>query len=265
MFYLRRDYLILIFVLFLLLILISWQIRTGGETTLLHSVFFNVTAPFLKGGYAVAGGVSSTVSRVAALHKAQKENRKLEKKIKKIKTALQFQKIIQKQNLKLRKLLDYKRNFTLDTIAAHVISRDVTNRYSSLIVSKGRNHGVKKNMAVVTPDGIAGRVVQVSRGSCKVQLISDSGSGVAAFCQRTEDNTLIIGENGEILEAKYIHNTSTIHKGDILITSGYDGIYPEGLIVGTVTSSEKGDFGEREVKVNPAVELTKIRNVLIVK
>ena len=133
------------------------------------------------------------------------------------------------------------------------------------MLDKGNADGVRKNMAVVTPLGVVGQVVAVTPHTAKVLLMTDPNSGIDVLVQRTRSRGIVSGslETGTIL--KYVKRSEDIQEGDRLITSGIDGVFPKGLMVGTVIKVRKQHLGLFQfVEILPAVQSSRTENVLIV-
>jgi rod shape-determining protein MreC len=168
-------------------------------------------------------------------------------------------------NRQLQALLDFRPQLPPGSITAAIIANSASSWFQSCLLDKGSANGVNKGMAVVTPLGIVGQVVSVTTHSAKVLLITDPNSGVDVLVQRTRARGIISGslENGPIL--KYVKRSEDIQVGDRLVTSGMDGVFPKGLIVGTVTKVLKQNLGLfQHVEVTPAVLSTQTEEVLIV-
>ncbi len=260
----NREHTVFFSVLFFLLIVISVQVRTANHATILEKIFYHAISPYLKAGNSAIESLRSAASHVNNLKNALEENRKLKSEIIDLKNEIQLTDFLMAQNSELRELLQYKKIFVPGTTAADIVSRDIANPYRALILNKGSSSGISRDMAVIVPEGIIGRIIQTSGGTAKVQLITDADSGIAAFHPGTGENTIVVGLNSGILEARYVPNTSSIKTGDKLVSSGYDGIYPEGLNVGTVSVSEPGQFGTRIINVIPAADITGAKELLII-
>ncbi len=260
----NRERTVLFAVLFFLLVIISIQIRTDQHNNIMEKVLYQAMAPYLKFGHLVINSVKTGSYYVFSLKNALKENEELKKEIINLNNELQLTEFLADENHELREVLEYRKNFGLTTVAAHIISRDIANPYQTIIVGKGSLDGIKNNMPVISPKGVVGRVINTSFRTAKVQLITDADSGVAAFLPETNENTIIVGNNSALMEADYLTNTTTIKQGDILLTSGYDEIYPEGLKVCKVLTSEPGDFGARLIVVEPVADIVKIKDILII-
>ena len=157
----------------------------------------------------------------------------------------------------------------LDPIYARVIARDPGQWFDTFSVNRGTNDGVSVGMAVVTGDGLVGRVYEAGLNYAKVLTIIDSRSAVSCLIERTRDNgichgSLYVYDNDEMLRMNYLPDGSEINTGDRVITSGLDGVYPKGLLIGTVRSiSRTTGEDDRYVVLTPAVDFAHIEEVLI--
>jgi rod shape-determining protein MreC len=168
-------------------------------------------------------------------------------------------------NLRLQQLLEFRSHLPAVTVTATIIANSASNWFQSCLIDKGSAHGVRAGMSVVTPLGVIGRVVEVTAQSAKVLLVTDPNSGIDVIVQRTRARGIVSGslENSTIL--KYVKRSEDVQVGDRLITSGLDGIFPKGLMVGTVTKVRKQTLGLfQAIDVIPAVTTAQTEVVLVV-
>ncbi len=168
-------------------------------------------------------------------------------------------------NRQLKALLDFRSQLFAQAITASIIANSANSWFQSCMLDKGSADGVRKNMAVVTPLGVVGQVVAVTPHTAKVLLMTDPNSGIDVLVQRTRSRGIVSGslETGTIL--KYVKRSEDIQEGDRLITSGIDGVFPKGLMVGTVIKVRKQHLGLFQfVEILPAVQSSRTENVLIV-
>ena len=168
-------------------------------------------------------------------------------------------------NNQLRELLEIRSQLPSHSTSAIVIATSASTWFRSLILNKGRSHGMRKGMAVVSPTGVVGQVVAVTPWSSKVLLVTDPSSGVDVLVQRTRSRGIVSGslDDGPIM--KYVQRSEDIQEGDRLVTSGLGGVFPKGLFVGTVDEVRKTSFGMfQHVGVSLAVDLSRIEEVLVV-
>ena len=168
-------------------------------------------------------------------------------------------------NQQLRQSLDFRSHLPSASITASIIANSASNWFQSCSIDKGSVDGVRKGMSVVTPLGVVGRVVDVAGRSAKVLLLTDPNSGIDVMVQRTRARGIVSGslENGTVL--KYVKRTEDVQVGDRLITSGLDGVFLKGLMVGTISKVRKQSLGLFQViEVMPAVSPARTEIVLVV-
>jgi rod shape-determining protein MreC len=193
------------------------------------------------------------------------ENERLRKRI--VELEMERNRFFEAQatNQQLRQLLDFRSQLPSGSITASIIANSATAWFQSCSIDKGSIDGVRKGMSVVTPLGVVGRVVDVAARSSKVLLLTDANSGIDVMVQRTRARGIVSGslENGTVL--KYVKRTEDIQVGDRLITSGLDGVFLKGLMVGTVSKVRKQNLGLfQTIEVMPAVSPARVEIVLVV-
>jgi rod shape-determining protein MreC len=168
-------------------------------------------------------------------------------------------------NVRLRSLLNFQKTITDNVLAAEVISKDPSPWFKTIIIDKGKEDGVENGMAVVVPQGIAGQVTEISSYYSKVLLIIDPNSAVDALVQKGRARGIIKGDSEGRCLLKYVLRKHNISNGDIVISSGLDGVFPKGLAVGYVSDIIKPKAGIfQEITITPYVDFEKIEEVLIV-
>jgi len=193
------------------------------------------------------------------------ENERLHKRIQTLE--VERQKLLEAEatHRKLQQLLDFRAQLPTKALTASIIADSASSWFQGCVLDKGSADGVHKDMAVVTPLGVVGKVVSTSTRSAKVILLTDANSGIDVLIQRTRSRGIVSGslENGLVL--KYMKRSEDIQVGDRLITSGLDGVFPKGLMVGTVTKVNKQNLGLFQfVEVLPAVQPSRVEAVLVV-
>ncbi|SRR5712692_595893 len=193
------------------------------------------------------------------------ENEKLKQRV--LQLEMERSRLLESEatNHRLQELLQFRSQLSSGSITASVVASSASTWFRSLILDKGSSDGVLKGMGVVSPLGVIGQVVAVTSRSAKVLLLTDPNSGVDAFDQRSRARGIISGslDYGPIM--KYVKRSEDIKEGDRLITSGLDGVFPKGLLVGTITKVNKKNFGLFQyVGVTLAVDSSEIEEVLVV-
>jgi rod shape-determining protein MreC len=173
---------------------------------------------------------------------------------------------LEKENERLKALLDLKEKRPRDLLAAHVIGEDVMNWFRCIIIDKGQSAGVREKMPVVTPAGLVGQAVEVSKWHTKVMIINDTNSAVDTYVAGKHTRGIVEGTGQTLLKLKYVLKNDEIEVGDRLITSGKDAIYPKDLAVGIVTTVNKNKPGLfSDIDVMPFNNFRKLDEVLVIK
>jgi len=168
-------------------------------------------------------------------------------------------------NVKLRQMLDFRSQLPAKPVTASIIANSASSWFQGCVLDKGSADGVRKDMAVVTPLGVVGKVVSVTPRSAKVILLTDANSGTDVLIQRTRSRGIVSGSLESGLVLKYMKRSEDIQPGDRLITSGLDGVFPKGLMVGTVIKVNKQHLGLFQfVEVLPAVQSSRAEEVFVV-
>ncbi len=194
------------------------------------------------------------------------ENRRLEEQVGKIEKERNEYLEDRLENRRLRSLLGLKSQRSDYVAAASVFARDPTNWFQTLRIDKGLRDGIFRDMIAVTDLGAVGRIDRVLNKTAKVMLLTDVNSSVAARIQSSRIEGILEGRGGDKCYLKYVPQDIDVSKGDRIITSGLDGIYPEGLMIGTVTdvSKESGEFFQM-IEVTPAQRLSAVEEVIVLK
>lgn len=168
-------------------------------------------------------------------------------------------------NARLRNLLDFQKNISEQIVAAEVIGKDPSTWFKTVIIDKGKADGLTKGLPVVMPQGIAGQVIETANHYSKVMLIIDRNSAVDALVQRTRARGIIKGESTDQCRLDYVLRKKDVRIGDIIVSSGSDGVYPKGLRIGRVSEVIEHDADIfHEVFITPFVDFEKLEEVLVV-
>lgn len=177
---------------------------------------------------------------------------------------------IQAENARLRAMLEYKKGTPqFDFVTAAVVARDPGTWTSTIVINRGTADGITKDMPVVTPKGLVGSVVQVYANTAKVQLILDPRSAVGAIVQRPESRVAAIveGNGAQPLVPRMVNlsRDADIIKGDKIITSGFGGIYPKGLLIGEVVDVVNEEGGLlKYAALKSALDFDRLEEVLVI-
>jgi rod shape-determining protein MreC len=170
------------------------------------------------------------------------------------------------QARRLQLLLDFKEKFISKTVAAQVIGTSGTEQSRVIIIDKGSRDGIKPDMAVITPDGIVGKVKDVFPLSSQVLLINDHDSGAGVILEHSRLQGIVKGTSLGELQITDIMSDEKVETGEHLITSGGDRIYPKGYSVGTVISAvpDRDNDPFQVIKIKPSADLNRLEEVMVI-
>ena len=228
-------------------------------------LLLEVMHPFQLGATALSQRAERLWDGYLALWSLRQENVELRRRLETLQGVSQRAVELDLANRRLGKLLALRDELGVAAVAARVVGRSPTAWVHTVVLDKGERHGISKGMAVLTPEGVVGQVVSVSAHAARVLLISDPNSGVDVLVQRTRARGIVAGtiEGGCLL--KYIQRGDDVAAGDTVITSGLDGIFPKGQLIGTVARVGKKDSRIfQDVEVILSAELAKVEEVLVV-
>ncbi|MBI1911823.1 MAG: rod shape-determining protein MreC [Deltaproteobacteria bacterium] len=168
-------------------------------------------------------------------------------------------------NSRLREILEFKEAMPFKTVAAGIVSYNMERWTRVVTLDKGKDAGIGKDMAVIGPTGVIGKVLDANSHTSRVLLITDLRSNIDILVQRSRIKGVIEGNGTSGLVLKYIRQVDDVKIGDQVLTSGLAGIFPKGLIVGEVSNIEKGtDNFFKHIEVRPSADMQKIEEVLVV-
>jgi len=259
----RSGYLFLAVILGHVL-LISAQVNSRSGVPVLEAVTFGIFSEVQRG---VSSGVNSVRhfwGGYVGLRQTQIENEELKRQLAEAQVALQAQRALADRARGLEKLLELKDRISLQTTAAEIIGAAATPDFRTVTIDKGTRDGLRQDMAIISPAGVVGRVVVPSARSAKVQLLIDRNAAAGALIERSRAQGVVVGAGDERLRLEYVSEAADIVTGDIVVTSGIDGIYPKGFVIGRVDSVEKSGPAYKRITVKPAVDFSSIEEVLVV-
>jgi rod shape-determining protein MreC len=259
----RAGYLFLVVVLGHVL-LISSQVSSRSGVPVLEAVTFGVVAEIQRGISAGFSAVGRVWSGYVGLRNLKSTNQELGRQLDEARLALQEQRALADRTRNLVTLLDLRDRSNLKTEAAEIIAAGASPDFRTLTIDKGTSDGIGADMAVIAPGGVVGRVITPSRRAAKVQLLVDRNAAAGALVERSRAAGLVTGTGDELLSMEYVSEVADVMVGDLIVTSGIDGIYPKGFPIGRIESMEKGGGVYQKITVRPAVDFTSLEEVLVV-
>ena len=221
--------------------------------------------PFQVGGARLAEGASGIVRDYLDLVGVQRENRQRKSELASEQSVETQLNELEAENQHLSELLDLKQILDYRTVAADVIGADASGLSHTLVLEGGADQGFTSGMAVISPEGVVGRIITVGRDASRVLLIDDHNSAFDALDQRTRVRGIISGvvDGGVIM--KYVDRSEDVKTGDTIVTSGLDGIFPRGMLVGTVTAvNDQGEGLFYYITLDPAADFGRLEQVMVI-
>lgn len=239
--------------------------KQGRELTALDKFCLAVSAPITGVVDATLGGITSLWNDYVALRGVHEENQRLVAELAEARAELNARREAELENERLHSLLNFARSDRSQLEAAPVIGVSPTHR-RTLTIGKGASSGIAEGMAVVTADGVVGKVVGTYGDTSEVQLLVDASHAVAARVQRSRARVTVRGNGSEkILDLANALRTDDIEEGDLLVTSGTDRIFPKGLVIGRIGRIDRKPYGMYlDGQVLPAVDVAGLEEVLVV-
>lgn len=248
-------------------VLMAFDAREINSGQRVIRIWTQTVADFVQSPVAtLTTSVSGYFSSIAELRSAQDENQALIQRVQELEVELKGKQQLASENERLRTLLGFKESSTIKVLPARIIGRDPSVWFQSSILNRGSMDGVKLNMPVVTDGGLIGRITAVGPLTSQVDLITHDKSGVGGIVGEIGgSNALgVVGGTGkrDVLEMRYVPGTISVEAGQIVYTSGQDGIYPQGLKVGEIIEVRSGSATTPHViLVRPAARLDSMREV----
>ncbi|MBI2187530.1 MAG: rod shape-determining protein MreC [Acidobacteria bacterium] len=245
------------------IVLISAQVNTARGVPVLEAVTFGVFAEVQRAASTAIGSLRSSWTDYVALQEVRRENERLRTEVAQLQVRLQQERALAERARTLESLLDLRSEAELPTVAATVIAGGASPDFRTMTVDKGTADGVRADMAVIAPAGVVGRVITPTPRAAKVQLLIDRNAAAGALVERSRAQGVAVGTGGE-LRLDYVSGTADVEVGDTVVTSGIDGIYPKGFVIGQIESVERGQGAFSAIVVRPAVDFSSLEAVLIV-
>lgn len=226
----------------------------------------SVVAPAERGASGIGLRLSEAVSAIRGLGGAEEKNRALSRELVRIQAELNQLRDVEAENLRLRRAFEFRRQQPLAMIPCEVVSRNISGWWNTVRISKGSADGIRRNRAVISPDGLVGKTTDVSRYTADVLLVCDPACRVSARIRRADTFGLVRGggvnlRGHPVARMDFIDKDSDVRIGDEVVTSGLSGeggVSPRGVHIGYIAAVQRDDSGlfqYAEVTPSAAVSL----------
>jgi rod shape-determining protein MreC len=259
----QRPLTLLAIVIGLQVLLLAFQIKRDHDIRLIRVWAVDILTPLQRSGTWAISSVHGVWEHYIDLRRTSVENDRLHSELGRLQLRNRELESRAVEADRLAALLGFhSANPNVQMVAAQVIGANADASSRTIFINRGDQDHLRKNMAVITPDGIVGKVVEVYQDTSQVLLITDRESGVGALFSGSRTHGVIKGMSEPYLLMDYVINEEKVSPGQEILTSGEDQIFPKDLLIGTVVKSKNGNpFSV--INVRPAARLDRLEEVLV--
>jgi len=259
----HKSLVLLLGVIVLQVLMLAVQIKRDSEGRLIRVWTVGAVSPFERAGSYGFGWIRDIWRHYFALQNTTKESEQIRRENDALKLQLAQLQGKAAEADRLAALLNFRQSqANVPMIGARVIGTGAGTASLTIQLDRGERDGIRKNMGVITPDGVVGKVVEAYPNASQVLLLTDKESGVGAMLADSRVQGPVGGQGEPLLVMKYVPNDDTVNLGDRVITSGMDRIFPRDLPVGTVAEIKSGNQF-KQIRVKPAANLERLEEVLV--
>ncbi len=261
-----RNLTILVGVLFLQVLGLAVQVKRNSDehTRLIRIWAVDAITPFERALVRLQNGADELFRNYLFLRGVRAENRELKQQIEQMRLEQVRLTEDAAQARRLQSLLNFKEQLISKTVPAQVIGSSGSDLSRSVYIDKGSNDGIEQDMAVITANGIVGKVLRVYPSTSLVLMINDQSSGVGALLEKSRLQGVLRGTPTGELSLDRVMSDEQVTPGEVVLSSGGDQIFPKGLPVGRVTNVSPGHDLFLNIRVKPTADLSRLEEVLVV-
>ena len=260
-----RRAIILAVALVMAFLLMTLQVRHDrAVVSFTRQAVLFLMSPVIKVTAVTVGSVSRVWGDYVDLRNLREESLRLTREAAVLQRRISYLEEQALETQRLQGLLAMREVSRAEFLAARVVGKDATNWFKTVLIDRGSLAGIRRNLPVVAPDGLVGRVVEVTPTAAKVQLITDPVSAAGGLIQRTRVTGIVSGSLGAGLKVRYLPLMADIAIGDEVVTSGMGGVFPKGIPLGRVIAAERRSGALfQEATLAPKVDLSRLEEVLV--
>lgn len=259
----QRPLVLLVAVILAQVLLLAFQIKRGQDVRLVRVWSTDLLTPPQRAGTFLLSKIDGAWFGYIDLRSTRAENKRLADEVGRLRLQNQELESQAAEAGRLAKLLGFRQaNADAPMLAAEVIGANADSNSQTIFINRGERDGVRRNMAVVTPDGVVGKIFEAFPHTAQVLLITDRESGVGGLLADTRTHGVVKGTAGPLLWMDYVSAAEKVPAGELILTSGEDKIFPKDLPIGTVASTKTG-FPFQAIELDPAAHLNRLEEVLV--
>lgn len=262
---------VLIIAVILVIVLMSATAKGKYQLPLAEGLIRVVFTPVERAVSKLTYSIGNILSSTSKLMTVYRDNEQLRQQVEQLQQSTLTLNELSAENQRLQAMLDYKRSAPqFELVAATVIAREPGTWFNTIVINKGSDVGLTKDMSVITPKGLVGHIVAVYGNSAKVMLMLDPRSAVGGLVQRPESRVtgIVVGQaqSNKVPRMINLARESDVIKGDNIITSGLGGIFPKGIVIGEVFDVKNEDGGLlKYAEIKTAVDFSRLEEVFVVR
>jgi rod shape-determining protein MreC len=259
----HRSLFLLAGVVLLQVLLLAVQIKRDSQGRLIRVWTVSAVSPFERSGAWGIGKLRDAWRHYFALSDTARQNEDLRRENGQLKLEIMQLQGKSAEADRLAALLNFKqKQAKVPTVVARVIGSSADPNSNVIYLDQGQRDGIRRNMGVITPEGVVGKVIEAFRDTCQVLLLTDRDSGVGAMIADSRIQSPVGGTGEPLLNMKYVGNDDEVSVGSRVVTSGMDRIFPKDLPVGIITQVKPG--GQyKQIRVRPSANLEKLEEVIV--
>jgi rod shape-determining protein MreC len=255
--------------LLILAAVLGYFLSFGADgTRKLQAGFYQLVAPFLMSGSGLEKQITSVRAGLKTLEELERENGALRVENRALKATNQALRDVEHEINRLRAALSYRERSVFRLVPAEIVTRDASTWWRTVTINRGKQDGIEIDMPVVTEEGLVGKTTNVSDTIAVVLLLSDENCRVAVTVEGTREQGIVSGERVAgalmpLLDLNFLSKQANLQPGQKAYTSGVGGVFPSGLLIGTVKDYRVREL-DGQARITPAVDLAKLEDLFVV-
>lgn len=234
------------------------------DTSFFQKAMIELIAPIQRSTLSFKESVSYTFDHYVTIVNTSKKNVELKGKVEELSLELFNLREVEKENFRLKELLEFGKEIPRKKVLAQVVSWDSSNEFKVLRINKGSDHGLLPMSPVITRTGLVGYVFRTSPNYADILTILDQNNRVDSLVADNRIHGIVEGSTGYTCILKYVSRTETLEIGQEIITAGLGEIYPKGIKVGKISKIDKENFGiTQKIEITPSVDFHKLEEVVV--
>lgn len=249
--------------------LLGYLLSFGADTTRkFQASVYQLLSPFFSTGSGLQKQITSVRSGLKSLEELEKDNNGLQVENRSLKATNQALRDVEREVNRLREAINYKKRSVFQLVPAEIVTRDASTWWRTVTINRGTDDKIESDMPVVTDEGLVGKTTTVSKNISIVLLATDENCKVAATVEGTREQGIVAGERvaggvSPLLNLNFLSKQANLQPGQKAYTSGVGGVFPSGLLIGTVKSYRVREL-DGQAQLTPAVDISHLEDVFVV-